>query len=112
MAKVWDWKIEIESRSMLHVPESTRFLSVQVKADKCAYLYGIVPDDPVPASAPRILRVVSAGEKFTATDLIYIGTVQIDWFVGHVFEQPAQGVPDVVDSRYHDDHKELRKSPV
>lgn len=108
MSKILNWQIEIRSRSILYVPEGTRFLSVMVKHN-LAYLYGLVPNLDAPPT-PRILRVVSAGEEFNDANLTFVGSFQIDWFHGHLFEQPPRGESDIVDARYHDDHRELRRN--
>lgn len=91
---------------MLH--GEARILSVVVKGG-LPHLYYVANEKH--AREPRVFRIVCAGEHFSPADWTFIGSFQLnEWFVGHLWEQPASGgSKDEVDARYADDFVQINE---
>lgn len=93
---------------MVQMPKGAQVLTARFQQGM-PFLWAVVEEDQ--PFEPRIFRVVCAGEVFNAEGLIYITSFEAeDWFIGHVFEQPASGAPDPISDRYKDDFKDIRPS--
>jgi hypothetical protein len=66
------------------MPKGARVLCVQLQ-NGAPMLWALV--DPNAEFVTRRFRLMVTGGTFDADGLSYVGTYQIDWFVGHVFEQ-------------------------
>lgn len=100
--------LPVDQRTILMLPGDARVLSVIVKGG-LPHLYYVANEKHAPE--PRVFRIVCSGEHFEPGDWIYISSFQLnDWFVGHLFEQPASGgAPDEIDPRFADDFAEINE---
>jgi hypothetical protein len=77
--------------TLLALPEGAEFLSLQVQGKTPTLWFSVPAEVSADTSPPRIDRaavVVGTGQPYPA-EYEYLGTFQLDWFVGHVFMQPA-----------------------
>jgi hypothetical protein len=80
------YKYPVPGDMDIEMPEGARVLCVQVQ-NGIPMLWALV--DPNAEFVTRRFRLMVTGATFSDKGLSYIGTYQIDWFVGHVFEQVA-----------------------
>ena len=69
--------------NIIEMPEGAKVLSVQLRGNGI-YLWVIT--DPDNKKAKRKFLLVGTGQKFSSDNLEFIGTVQVESFVWHVFE--------------------------
>lgn len=81
--KIWKYELEWPVQSLL-VPVGATFLSVAVQGPNVC-VWAIV-DQVIDEREHRMVRVVATGQEFDPEGTNYIGTVQIEPLVYHVFE--------------------------
>lgn len=80
------YKYRLPGDMDISMPKNARVLCVQVQ-DGIPTLWALV--DPNAEPVVRRFRVAVTGGLLEPEGMLYVGTYQIDWFVGHVFEQVA-----------------------
>lgn len=104
MNRIFKFPLQVDQRQLVQVPAGTRPLSVGVQNEQ-PVLWALIDTD-APGTETWIIRGVTTGETFNAEGCEFVGTVQIDWFVFHVFRQ-LEGVQDVREPRFQNDYAEI-----
>lgn len=82
--KVWKYEIG-ESDCEIEMPDGAQILTVQVQDGK-PYIWALVNPENY-FTIRRFITYVTGSFADIHEYNKYIGTYQIDWFVGHVFER-------------------------
>lgn len=100
--RILNVELPVDQRQLVMLPADSKLLKVVIKGG-LPYLY-FMGDERL-SREPRVFRIVCAGEHFNPEGWDYIDSFQLnDWFVGHLFEQPASGgARDEIDDRYAED---------
>ncbi len=71
----------------ISMPARTMVLACQVQGGKPC-LWGIADRKDITRElVVRTFVIVGTGRAFDSDGLLYVGTYQLDWYVGHVFER-------------------------
>jgi hypothetical protein len=83
MKTIWKYEIRTEE-NVYEMPKGAKILSAQLQGGKIC-IWALV--DTEVEKEIRIIEVFGTGLAFKVKkNWVYIGTVQVGWFVGHVFE--------------------------
>lgn len=83
MTAIWKFKLELSSEQTIKVPCGARPLCAQPQAGSiCIWMQLEANDKPL---TERSVRIVGTGHPFEAQGLQYIGSVQIQSFVWHIY---------------------------
>jgi hypothetical protein len=83
MKTIFKYPLSVTDTQTIRMPEGAEILTVQMQKDSMC-LWALVEDtSPV---EPRIILIFGTGHEVTGIDNVYIGTVQMDSLVFHVFE--------------------------
>ena len=69
--------------NIIEMPENAKVLSIQLR-ENGIYLWAIT--DPDNKKVQRKFLLVGTGQQFNSDNLEFIGTVQVEPFVWHIFE--------------------------
>lgn len=85
--KIYKYPLELTGTQNVVLPFATNILTAQVQNGViCLWAVGDQDDE---RKVSRVIRIVGTGHRFDDADRChYIGTVQIDSFVWHIFENP------------------------
>jgi len=72
---------------VIYLPIGSVPLSVGVQGGQ-PVLWVMLPNLHVSKSEGRRFKIQTTGNPFDSAGMTFIGTFQIDWFVGHLFEAP------------------------
>jgi len=81
--RIYKYELKIQDRQNITMDWDARLLSVQFQDGKLC-LWAMV--DTNSWKSHRTIRIVGTGMDFDPDGLVFIGTVQQDGFVWHVFE--------------------------
>ena len=82
------WKYQIDSSDCkIEMPEGAKILSLQVQGGVPCIWVRVNPDKPI--EIRRFITYVTGSSDDIDPYSRYIGTYQIQWFVGHIFEYPV-----------------------
>lgn len=82
MVTIYKYPLKITDEQQIELPEDVRILTVQMQGGK-AYLWAMVDTDA--EKVKRTIQIFGTGISVDPDGLAYIGTVQRDGFVWHVF---------------------------
>jgi hypothetical protein len=82
--KIWKFDIPIQDVVVLPMPVGAEVLSVGMQGAGSLCLWAIV--QPMAPSQERVFYVCGTGNSLSGGEGRFIGTVQTDYFVWHVFE--------------------------
>jgi hypothetical protein len=107
--RVLNVQLPVDQRAILMLPRDAEIMSVVVKGG-LPHLYYWANEEEGRFDT-RVFRIVCAGEHFNPKGWQFVGSFQLnDWFVGHLFEQPASGgYQDHIDDRYAEDFTTIKK---
>jgi hypothetical protein len=106
--RIFKYQLEIEQRQLVYMPANAQIISGRVEND-FPHIYALVSEDELLPAEPRIIRVVTTGEKFEADGCEFVATLVIkDWFVCHIFEQ-VKPSSDPREPRFQGDYEQLRQ---
>ncbi len=83
MKTIYKYNLSCEDITQLRVPSDFQVLSVQEQRGELC-IWALVDNDRV--KDIRVFHVYGTGDKFEASDMIHIGTVQMGVLVWHVFD--------------------------
>jgi hypothetical protein len=76
----------LDSRHDVMLPEGATILSAQAQ-EKTVTVWYEAPSAEAPKTVKRQFRMVTTGNPFQRGDRdVFIGTVQLGWFVAHIYE--------------------------
>ena len=85
MNTIWKFPLRLTEAQNVAMPRDARILDIQTQGETPC-IWALVDDD-----APEVLRtfwIVGTGNPVPeGQELVYRGTFQSGWFVGHVFEE-------------------------
>jgi hypothetical protein len=88
MKTIWKYKLNIVSDQRISMPVASEILTVQVQ-DEDPYLWALVDMDSL--TEFRDIEIFGTGHPIDSIHTRkYIGTFQLNGFVGHVFEYTGQ----------------------
>lgn len=80
---IWKYEIPVKERYDIEIPENAQFLDVQNQNDNITMWFLLHPHS---ATVKRYFSVYVTGGAIPENPGKYLGTVQLGWFVAHVFE--------------------------
>ncbi len=86
MVKILKYPFDIADEVTLNMPENSRVLSVQLQDNRPTLWAMVSTEMPM---ENRIFKIYDTGEELAngSTPKKYIGTLQMDGFVKHIFEK-------------------------
>lgn len=88
MKTIWKHQLKLTDRQTLSVPTGAIFLCVQ-NQNGIPTIWSLVEPD-APTLTRRYIEIIGTGHEIAEAPRVYIGTVQIDQFVWHIFERTGQ----------------------
>lgn len=82
MTTIWKFRLKLHSHQTIPVPSGAKPLCVQIQGGSVCIWLEVVPDNPI---CERIVRVCGTGIPMNTAHSQYVGTVQQNDFVWHVY---------------------------
>lgn len=89
MRTIYKYPLQLTGSQMLTLPSSARFLSVQLQGDQLC-LWAEV-NTGIGGVKDTVISIVGTGHVIPPGAVHYLGTVQQDQFVWHVYASPVMG---------------------
>lgn len=86
MATIHKAVLEMEQIQHVNVPHGAYFLTAQIQLGKICVWYECVPQYTI---SPRRIAIVATGGQIPSGSVKYLGTVQLQELVFHIYELDA-----------------------
>lgn len=83
---IYKYELEIIDKQTLQLPDNSTILSIGNQQGTLCLWALVNPQSPL---VRRHIRIVGTGHPLSTLNLTYLGTVVMNLFVGHVFEDES-----------------------